>query len=149
MSEFLSRRPPASALRDFLAAHPGFDVSRGRYDDGDPTEGLGLSSGDPSAEALVAEMAICRRLLKVLPTVDVEQALGLMERGVRSAVQLADVPWPRFVAELSDVFGGDVDRMSAVLSRARAIRGQVLLSYMRAAQTADPRLPRSLSFRKR
>jgi hypothetical protein len=124
-----------------LAAMPALDLSDARLDDPTWLTAAGL---DPR---VIDDVRALRRVHEVVP--EVALAAALVERGVRSAIQLAAIPRSEFAARFLDLFNSDIQRMDEVLNSAREIQRRVLLEYMRTRQTGDPRLPVSLARKRR
>lgn len=131
----------STSIRLLLAAMPALDLTDARLDD--PTW-LAAAGLDPAA---IDDLRALRRVHEVVA--DVTLAAALVERGVRSAIQLAAMSRSEFAARFADLFNRDIQRMDEVSARAREIQRRVLLEYMRTRQTGDPRLPISLARKRR
>jgi hypothetical protein len=128
-----------------LVRNPAVDLLAPAAGDASWLAAVGVDAKGPEAEALVAELAALRRVVRLLPRPDVGLALSLLERGVRSALSLAEMPRAVFAAALGDLFGGDAALMAAVQARARAVRHRVMLTALHRQQSTDPRLPRAIA----
>jgi hypothetical protein len=137
--------PATSPLRALLARHPTTDLLAPSAGDASWLRAAGVDAGGPEAAAIAAELRALRRVVRLLPKPDVSLALSLLERGVRSALPLAEMPRAVFATKLGDLFGGDAACMDAVQARARAVRHRVLLESLHRRQSTDPRLPRAIA----
>src|SRR5688572_7554854 len=111
---------PIDVLRAFLDANPQLDL---RTFDGEDEDALArLSWPDPTLDrgVLLEQLRAYQRLLRLISVDDRPLLLALLQRGIRSALQLAAIPRARFFAEFAPVFAGDVPRMQAVHEAALA-----------------------------
>jgi hypothetical protein len=128
------------ALLRFLAERPDFDLLHTPLAD---------ARSIPDAPHLDLDLLrACQRLLRLVPDHNLDQAIALLRAGARSAIDLANMPMPRFAETFGDVFKGDRGLIEEVHRRARAIRTQVHLLYVESRQHAEPHLPRALSNRR-
>jgi hypothetical protein len=134
-----------SPLRALLARHPAPDLLAPSAGAAPWLTAAGVDANGPEAAVVVAELAALRRVVRVLPKPDVELALSLLERGVRSALPLAEMPRAAFAARLGDLFGGDAAQMDRLQGRARALRHRVMLAALHRQQSTDPGLPRAIA----
>jgi hypothetical protein len=79
-----------------------------------------------------------QRLLHVLPAGEESRALGLLEIGLHSAVQIANMPKPTFLAQWATLFPGEEELGEVVYQNAVARRAFVALHYVRKAQGNEP-----------
>jgi hypothetical protein len=137
--------PPTSPLRALLVRRPAIDLLSPSAPDASWFAAAGVDARGPEALPLAAELRALRRVVRVLAEPDVSLALSLLERGVRSALPLAEMPRAVFAAKLGDLFAGDASRMDAVQARARAVRHRVMLASLHRHESTDPRLPRAIA----
>ncbi|MCA9654074.1 MAG: hypothetical protein H6712_08780 [Myxococcales bacterium] len=128
------------ALLRFLAERPDFDL-------------LDVALTDPESipawPGLDIELLRAgQRLLRLVPDHDLDRAIALLRAGARSAIELADMPLPRFAERYGHALGDDRPLIERVHGRARAIRTHVHLLYVASRQSAEPHLPRALSTRR-
>lgn len=64
--------------------------------------------------------------------------MGMLEIGLSSALQIAGMPKPKFLAEWEMLFPGDRELGEAVHHNAVARRAFVALHYLRKMQSKEP-----------
>lgn len=78
------------------------------------------------------------RLEFLLPTGEEARASRMIEIGLHSAVQIANMPKPTFFAQWATLFPGDEELGEVVYQNAVARRAFVALHYVRKAQGNEP-----------
>lgn len=79
-----------------------------------------------------------QRILHILPPGEEARAEALVERGLHSAVQIANLPKPRFLAEWETIFPGESALGEIVYQKAVARKAFVALHYVRKVQDSEP-----------
>ena len=79
-----------------------------------------------------------QRILHILPPGEEARAEALVARGLHSAVQIANLPLPRFLAEWEAIFPGEAALGEVVYQKAVARRAFVALHYVRKVQDNEP-----------
>lgn len=79
-----------------------------------------------------------QRILHILPPGEEARAEALVERGLHSAVQIANLPLPRFLAEWQAIFPGEEKLGEIVYQKAVARKAFVALHYVRKVQDSEP-----------
>lgn len=79
-----------------------------------------------------------QRLLHVLPLGEESRALGMLEIELHSAIQIAAMPKPKFLAEWSAIFPGEEALGEIVYQNSVARRAFVALHYVRRMQSKEP-----------
>ena len=116
----VSRKQPGTA-DEFLAARPGFDLSR--FDTYDGTAVAGLKLPRRREQAILAQLRARQRMLAV--TDDPAVAEALIGAGADSAHLIAAMPAHRFAREHADKFGGDEFAARQAHERARSVTAAV------------------------
>jgi hypothetical protein len=133
----LDTASPIDALRALLEANPQLDLRTLNGSDEDALARLSWPDIDLDRAALLEQLRGYQRLLQLFPNDDRPVLLGLLQRGIRSAVHLAAIPRARFLSEFSQSFGGDRPRMRAVHDAALARRSELALRYLATRQTLE------------
>ncbi len=87
---------------------------------------------------LNAEANPRERLLHILPVGEEARAPALLGIGLHSAVQIAGMPKPKFLAEWASLFPGEDSLGEVVYQNAVARRAFVALHYVRKLQSNEP-----------
>ncbi|MFV8755455.1 hypothetical protein ACNOYE_33320 [Nannocystaceae bacterium ST9] len=122
------------ALAALLDANPGIESAGPSALAGATWPASEVDRG-PLADALRAY----QRLARVVARADRAVILGLLARGVESAIHIAAIPRPRFVAEFAALFDGDPERARELHQAALDRRSELALRYVQARQNLELR----------
>lgn len=125
------------ALRVFIAANPA--VKWQGINLNSPSKVDVLNWGDLVKDSLIKEVKAYQRLFRLVGENKSELIFSMLENNLHSAIQIAAMPKQHFFTEYSTLFfeqeKGFVEK---IFKKAKAIRSQILLSYMQRIQTSEP-----------
>jgi hypothetical protein len=127
-----------SKLNAFLDANPNLDLRSADLFDDDTIASLSWKGIGKHRDEVLSQLRAYQRLVRLLGAPDRVLVLGLMARGIGSALQIAAMPRPRFFASCSDLFAGDADTMQRIYQDALARRSALLLTYIHTRQSLEP-----------
>jgi hypothetical protein len=89
-------------------------------------------------EALVPLVKAYQRLVRILPPGEDQRALPLLDSGMHSAIQIADLPRDEFARRWVALFPGEDDLGLAVHRAALGRRSALLLHHIHEVQRNEP-----------
>lgn len=89
-------------------------------------------------EAVTPLLKAYQRLVRILPVSEERRALPLLESGLHSAIQIADLPQDEFRRRWAALFPGEDALGLAVYRAALRRRGDVLLHHINNVQSNEP-----------
>jgi hypothetical protein len=89
-------------------------------------------------ETLAPLLKAYQRLLRILPPAEERRALPLLESGLHSAIQIADLPQDEFLRRWAALFPGEEALGFAVHRTALRRRGDLLLHHINNVQSNEP-----------
>lgn len=96
------------------------------------------ASAGAEREALLPLLHAYKRLLHILPAGEEGRALGMLEDGLHSAIQIAGMAREEFLARWAARFPGEETLGETVYNNAVARRSYVLLEHVKSVQTDEP-----------
>lgn len=97
-----------------------------------------LDWGELDLEAVVPLLKAYQRLLRILPIGEEHRALALLDSGLHSAVQIADLARDEFLDRWGALFPGEHDFGLAVHRAAVSRRSELLLHHINEVQRTEP-----------
>lgn len=97
-----------------------------------------LDWGELDREAVVPLLKAYQRVLRILPAGEEHRALPLLEAGLHSAVQIADLARDEFLRRWGALFPGEDALGLAVHRAAISRRGELLLHHINEVQRNEP-----------
>jgi hypothetical protein len=89
-------------------------------------------------EAMTPLLKAYQRLVRILPPGEERRALPLLESGLHSAIQIADIPQDEFARRWGALFPGEDALRLAVHCAALRRRGDLLLHHINNVQSNEP-----------
>jgi hypothetical protein len=104
----------------------------------DETGLAALDWGELEREAIVPVLRAYQRVLRILPAGEEHRALPLLEAGLHSAIQIADLARDEFLRRWGASFPGEDALGLAVHRAAIGRRGELLLHHINEVQRNEP-----------
>lgn len=127
-----------SELRRLLGANAPVDWRAFSFDDSSLLTGLAWQGREFEREELIPLLKAYQRLLYILPPSEDRRALPLLQAGLHSAIQIADIPRDEFARRWAALFPGDDALGIAVHRAALGRRSELLLHHINEVQRNEP-----------
>lgn len=127
-----------SRLRPILDANIDIDWRVFSFVTQSQLQTLKLPEQGDERERLIPLLKAYQRLLLVLPVGEEARALPLLGAGLHSAIQIASIPRPDFLARWTALFPGEEALGEAVHQSAIARRSYLLLHHIHSLQNNEP-----------
>jgi len=129
-------RVALSALQRVIEANPSVDWPTIALDTREALDALQWRELDP--EPIMPLLKAYQRLVRILPVSEEGRAFLLLESGLHSAVQIANIPKDEFARRWAALFPGEAALGEAVHLRALARRSTLLLYHVNNVQSNEP-----------
>jgi len=127
-----------SALMRVLDANKQVEWRTISFDDPTLLASLSWQAVEAERAALVPLLRAYQRVLRVLPAGEEHRALPMLEAGLHSAIQIADLARDEFLRRWGALFPGE-DALGLVVHRAAlGRRGELLLHHINEVQRNEP-----------
>lgn len=127
-----------SKLSGILGSNVLIDWRSFSFDDSTLSRDLVWQDLEVDREAVVPLLKAYQRVLRILPGGEEHRALPLLESGLHSAVQIADLARDEFLRRWGALFPGEDDLGLAVHRAAISRRGELLLHHINEVQRNEP-----------
>ena len=129
-------RVALSALQRLLEANPSVDWPTIALEGPGARDALAWLALEP--EAVMPLLKAYQRLVRILPASEEGRALLLLESGLHSAIQIANIPKDEFVRRWTALFPGEGALGEAIHRSAIARRSTLLLHHVNNVQSHEP-----------
>lgn len=139
MSTTLSLSDEAlSKLQHVIEANELVDWRAFSFDDPSLLGGLAWQEHEAERGELIPWLKAYQRLLHILPPSEDRRALRLLQAGLHSAIQIANIPEDEFIRQWATLFPGEAALGRAVHRNAIGRRSTLLLHHVNAVQSNEP-----------
>ncbi|HEX8108459.1 MAG TPA: hypothetical protein VF516_12085 [Kofleriaceae bacterium] len=125
-----------AGLQHLIEANPSVDWRGIALDPPAALDALVWCELDPAA--MTPLLKAYQRVVRILPASEERRALRLLERGLHSAIQIANLSRDEFVRRWSELFPGEDALGLAVHGAALGRRSELLLRYIDDIQRNEP-----------
>lgn|SRR5678815_2400137 len=129
-------RTALAALQRLIEANPSVDWRAIALGDRSALDALDWCEQEPAV--MLPLLKAYQRLLYILPASEDRRALPLLESGLHSAIQIADIPEDEFARRWAALFPEDVALGEAVHRSALGRRSTLLLHHIHNVQSNEP-----------
>lgn len=130
------RRTALAGLQCLIEANPSADWRVITLGNQGTLDALKWCELEP--EGIVPLLKAYQRLLRILPVGEEHRVLALLESGLHSAIQIADIPRDDFARRWAELFPDEAALGEAVRSNAIARRSTLLLHHINNVQSNEP-----------
>jgi hypothetical protein len=127
-----------SKLRHVIEANKAIDWRVFSFDDSSLPSMLQWLEHEGEQDELIPLLKAYQRLLRILSPSEDHRALPLLQAGLHSAIQIANIPQDQFAHQWAVLFPGEAALGEAVHRSAISRRSTLLLHHVNAIQSNEP-----------